>query len=139
MLGVYFEHYTVPLVPPPEDSSSNHPPHFSLHMLFPLPGHPSLPIPHDQLIVPEIQLRGHLLWAGLLPRHNCGLLGLCRDPREGEDLFVGILVHQLPTQWLALSRAQEMSNVPNASPFLLPRGVTVSCWIAVWRRRLART
>lgn len=41
MLGTYFEHHTVPFDPTPEDSSSSCPPHSSLHMLFPLPGHPS--------------------------------------------------------------------------------------------------
>lgn len=41
--------------------------------------------------------------------------------------------------WFSADGAQEMSNTLNTSSFLLPLGVTVSCWIAVWRRRLART
>lgn len=41
-------------------------------------------------------------------------------------------MYQLPTQGLALSRAQEMSNTPNASPFLpLGRSVLLdSCLVA---------
>lgn len=90
------------------------------------------PIPHGQLIIPEVQLRGYLLQAGLLPRQNCGQPVPCGEPHEGEDLFLDIFLYQLPTQGLALSRAQEMSNTPNASPFLpLGRSVLLdSCLVA---------
>lgn len=64
---------------------------------------------------------------------------LCWELQEGEDLSLGVFVPQLLAQSLALSTVQETFNTPNPSPSLCPLAVTVSCWIAVWWRREART
>lgn len=114
----------------PEDSSSNHPSRFSLYVLFPLPGPPSL-----FLMVNSSSLRSSSEATSSRQASFLGRTGQpvpCGEPHEGEDLFLDIFVYQLPTQGLALSRAQEMSNTPNASPFLpLGRSVLLdSCLVA---------
>lgn len=140
-LGMYFEHHTVPFDPTPGDSSSSCSLQFSLHMLFPLPGHPSPPIPDGQLIILEVQLRGHVLLEALLPRQNCGyalhsplcphesqtgtlLAGhaVCRPPRAGglgrARTCSRALGAPAPGTGLALGRVQETPDTPDPSPFL---------------------
>lgn len=114
-----------------------------------------------QLIVLEAHLTDHLLWEALLLRQNRGYAlrspllqgasqtgrllggqGICCPPCAGslmrQGLLSGIFLSLLPAQSLALSSTQDMLTAPNPSPFL-PHRVTVSCWIAVWWHRLART
>lgn len=116
--------------------------------------------PQGELIPLEDKLVGPLRWGPLLPRRSCGCalpgpllqhvsptgrsvvsgtcglpLALCWEPREGDDLSLGVFV---PGTQLALSRCQETFGASNRSPFLLPLWVAVSCWIAVWWPRLVR-
>lgn len=146
MLGVYFELYPLPS-DTLDDSSPNHPPCFSLHILFPFPRHPS-------------QLTGHLLWEALLPRQNCGwalrspLLQRMSQPGRllTQDLLTSCAGSPLrartyswgslcPSSWHGAWHSAGFGEcltllTPALSP---PPWVTVSCWIAVWWHRVART
>ena len=64
MLGIDFEHSTVPFDQPPKDSSSKP----SSVIFF------ALAVPLSWTLFPTYsQLTGHLLWEALLPRQNCAV------------------------------------------------------------------
>lgn len=153
MRGVYSEHYAVPFPRSPEDGSSDSPLLSSL--LFLLPGHTSSGRTHplegparrppplgappssaELWLCPSRPLAPAHVSDGEVISGTCGLpLALCWEPREGDDLSLGVFV---PGTQLVLSRCQETFGASNRSPFLLPLWVAVSCWIAVWWPRLVR-
>lgn len=145
MLGICCEHWITP-----RGQFLSRPAHFPLHMLFLPPGHPSPPIPRGSFIILEIELTGHRLWEALLPGPNCGhgLHGpLSQHMSQTQGSLAGHAPAASPCGSLTrggLIRGHLGAPAPGTelalslTPALFPP-VTVSCWIAVWWQRLART
>lgn len=140
ILGVHFEHCPIRFVPTLQRTI----PQAIHHAFLCTCCSPFLDtLPHLFLTVNSLSLRSSPEATSSGQASFLGIVGVCL-PHLGSLMRVrtyswpSLCTSSQQRGWLPLGRAQEMSNPPNTSPFLFPLGVTVSCWIAVWRCRLVR-